>query len=164
MKLEFRELNQDDEADLWRMLTFAAHEEMLEAVRNQPVLAHYVEGWGRIGDGGCVALLNSVVIGAAWWRLWTGEARGFGFTDAATPELAISVAPQWRGQGIGTQLLDWALEVARIDYAALSLSVREENPAVRLYQRMGFIEVPSSRRINRAGSVSFNMLLDFDGD
>jgi hypothetical protein len=40
------------------------------------------------------------------------------------------------------------------------LSVRETNPAVRLYERLGFKLVPGSEKTNRVGTRSFNLLLE----
>ena len=73
-----------------------------------------------------------------------------------TPELAIAVLPDHIGQGIGTQLLKHLLEAARKVYPAVMLSVRQNNPAWHLYERMGFQVVDTA--LNRVGSESFVML------
>ncbi len=49
------------------------------------------------------------------------------------------------------------LEAARGRYPALALSVREGNPAVRLYERFGFVE--ERRVVNRVGGASLVMRL-----
>ena len=85
-------------------------------------------------------------IGAAWLRLWPGPETGYGFLDRATPELAMAVRPERRGQGIGTCLLDALLDRASQRYRAVSLSVALDNPAVALYQRLGFRAIASRRR------------------
>ena len=41
----------------------------------------------------------------------------------------------------------------------LNLSVRSENPARRLYERLGFRDIPGSAVTNRAGGVSIGMAL-----
>ena len=46
--------------------------------------------------------------------------------------------PGYRGQGIGTRLLIVLLDAASERYDAASLSVQADNPALRLYQRLGF--------------------------
>lgn len=113
---------------------------------DRPELACYVDGWGRYGDDGVVAVDEStrVDIGAAWLRLWPGPETGYGFIDRATPELGIAVRPEHRGRGIGTCLLDALLERTAPRYRAVSLSVSLDNPAVALYQRFGFRAIAES--------------------
>jgi ribosomal protein S18 acetylase RimI-like enzyme len=41
----------------------------------------------------------------------------------------------------------------------LNLSVRTENPAHRLYERLGFRDIPGSAVTNRAGGMSIGMAL-----
>lgn len=63
----------------------------------------------------------------------------YGHIDNGTPSLAISLLPEYRGQGTGTQLLNGLLCLLRENgYQRASLSVQKENPALRLYQRTGF--------------------------
>jgi GNAT superfamily N-acetyltransferase len=78
-------------------------------------------------------------VGVAWLRLWSRGSEGYGFVDTETPELSMAVRPEHRGRGIGTQLLDRLLAEADRSYRAVSLSVSDGNPAVRLYQRLGFV-------------------------
>ena len=101
--------------------------------------SRYVRGWGRAGDTALIALEGGFAVGAAWYRLFEPEEPGYGFVDAATPELAIAVVPSKRGHGIGEQLLAALLERAReAGHTALSLSVEPGNPARKLYERHGF--------------------------
>jgi GNAT superfamily N-acetyltransferase len=112
------------------------------SVVEQPELARYVSSWGRRGDEGIIALdSNGDAIGAAWLRLWSDHDHGYGFIDTVTPELSIAVRPDARGCGIGTQLLRRLLQRADESYDRVSLSVSAQNPAVRLYQRLGFASV-----------------------
>lgn len=97
-------------------------------------------------------------MGAAWVRLWTGDTKGFGYVDATIPELAIATIPAYQGNGIGTHLLKQLLAAAGGRYPAVSLNVRTDNPAASLYERIGFVPVAGSERVNRAGDISFNML------
>jgi ribosomal protein S18 acetylase RimI-like enzyme len=113
-----------------------------------PRIARYLTGWGRPGDGAVIAVGDDGRrLGAAWYRLFSEEQPGFGFVDAKTPEISIAVVPTFRGQGIGTALLAGLVERARHEgFDALSLSVSPENPAVRLYERAGFVRVESRDR------------------
>lgn len=102
--------------------------------------SRYIDDWGqRFGDQGMVALKEpGYFLGASWLRLFSHEAPGYGYVDDLTPELSVSVLPEWRGCGIGTQLIVATLEQARLQFPAVSLSVTPGNPAQRLYQRLGF--------------------------
>jgi len=137
-----------DEDFLWRMLVEAASwrpgEPRLTAseLRAQPSHALYLESWGRAGDAGVIAQAGSAPVGAAWWRVFSEERHGYGFIEAAVPELSIGVLADMRGRGVGTALLQALIEQAREGgVPALSLSVEGENPALRLYRRLGFTAV-----------------------
>jgi ribosomal protein S18 acetylase RimI-like enzyme len=110
---------------------------------NRPEIAKYVTAWGRGGDLGFVAInvSSGQPIGAAWLRLLTGDEKGYGYVDDETPELAMAVLPEYRGQGIGLDLLRHLLRSARTVYRAVCLSVSVDNPARRLYERAGFERV-----------------------
>ena len=51
----------------------------------------------------------------------------------------IALLPAWRGRGIGRALLDEVCEEARAGGRAINLQVELNNPAYRLYIRMGFV-------------------------
>ncbi len=103
-----------------------------------PELRCYVENWGKPDDIGFVASVDGKPIGAVWIRLFTGDQRGYGYVDDATPELSIALLPEYRRQGIGSQLMAHLLDHVKLRYPAICLSVSVENPAKRLYQRLGF--------------------------
>jgi ribosomal protein S18 acetylase RimI-like enzyme len=50
----------------------------------------------------------------------------------------IALAPPYRGRGIGTALLGALMEEASASGRALSIHVEMNNPARRLYERLGF--------------------------
>lgn len=161
-----REAGAGDADFLWQMLLYASHsdEEGVsdpDVLRRKPELARYVDGFGRDGDLGVIAIEASSKqpVGAAWLRLWNGADRGYGYVDAAIPELAIATAPDHRGAGAGTLLVAHLLALAFARFDAVSLSVRLENPARRLYDRFGFQLVPGSDKPNRVGGRSGVMLL-----
>ncbi|MBW4511576.1 MAG: GNAT family N-acetyltransferase [Scytonematopsis contorta HA4267-MV1] len=64
--------------------------------------------------------------------------QGYGYINNETPELSIAVLPEYRKRGIGTQLIVHLLDRIKNLYPAISLSVSLENPALRLYQCLGF--------------------------
>ena len=50
----------------------------------------------------------------------------------------ISILPEFRGDGVGTQLLRELQDEARAAGKSLSIHVEKFNPALRLYERLGF--------------------------
>jgi ribosomal protein S18 acetylase RimI-like enzyme len=118
----------------------AGHAPFPSDIVNEPKIARYVTGWGRENDAGFAAVDLSTLapVGAAWIRLFSRDNQGYGLVDEQTPELSIALLPAHRNQGLGTLLLNQFISDAGLRYNAISLSVSAENPAVRLYQRLGF--------------------------
>ncbi|MCL2567872.1 MAG: GNAT family N-acetyltransferase [Oscillospiraceae bacterium] len=87
------------------------------------------------GDLASVAEQDGVIIGIAWTRVIPA----FGHIDAETPELAISVLPEYRNQGVGADLMAHLFAQLRAKgYTHTSLAVQKANPACRFYQRLGY--------------------------
>lgn len=148
MSYLIRPLGSTDQAMLWDMLYLALYvppdvPPLPREIVYKPELAKYVQDWGKEGDMGLVASLHEsqAVVGIAWLRLFQRNNQGYGYVDDETPELAIAVLPNYRNQGIGTELLTQLCDQARDRYAAISLSVSTPNPALRLYRRLGFEDV-----------------------
>lgn len=151
---------------LWQMLYYASHSDEdgvvdANALKPRPELARYVSGWGRDTDLGVVVCEAAAgrAVGAAWFRLLTGEERGYGWVDDSIPELAIATEPEHRGTGAGTLLLVHLLNLTLDRFPTVCLSCRMQNPARRLYERMGFVLVPGSEKPNRVGGTSGIMTL-----
>lgn len=143
-KTIIRPLTPADQAFLWEMLFLSLYvrpggEAFAREILRTPELARYAEDWGRAGDIGFVAEdASEKPIGAAWMRLFTADAKGYGYVDDQTPELGMAIMPEFRGKGIGTLLLDRLLKSANGKYDFVSLSVDTSNPALRLYKKFGF--------------------------
>ena len=164
MTFSLRPLTPADEGFLWEMLYYAAHmddegDKTPADARRNPFLAKFAQDWGVDGDLGLAAVdtVSGRPVGAAWVRLLTGPQRSYDVVDDTVPELAIAVRPESVGQGIGTRLLVALLDTARPVYPAIVLSVRDDNPARRLYERLGFVAV--DRITNRVGTPSQVMVV-----
>lgn len=117
-----------------------------EELLNLPHIKKYSEGWGRKGDRAIIAFEDHLPVGAAWYRLFTENQKGYGYVDDKTPELGIAVINKGRGRGIGNLLMEKLIETASRDgYTSLSLSVDPKNiQAVKLYRKLGFDRCGSS--------------------
>ena len=139
MNITYRAIEKSDEPFLWEMLYQALYVPAGESPFPREILQHpgikiYVENWGEVSDQGLVALNDDRPVGAVWVRL----IKAYGFVDDDIPELTIAVLPEFRGRGIGSNLMTELFSIISQKYKAVSLSVTAENPAMKLYQRLGF--------------------------
>lgn len=103
-----------------------------------PELLKYHKDFGRPGDL-AVTAEDTVTTGIAWLRLFPENDPGYGFVAGDIPELGVSVLPARRGEGIGGELVRLLEQAAFADgVRAISLSVNTDNPAMRLYARIGY--------------------------
>lgn len=118
-----------------------------------PEIYVYVKDFGGEHDCGVAALAGKKIIGAAWSRIIPA----YGNLDERTPELAVSVLPQHRGQGVGVAMMLELFELLRAKgYERTSLSVQQDNPAVRFYQRLGY-EI-TAEKLDHAGHEDYIMV------
>ena len=119
----------------------------------EPEIFVYIKDFEGEDDCGIVAEYDGQIVGSAWTRIITA----YGHIDNKTPELAISVLPNWRGQGIGSKMMISLFELLRErGYQQTSLSVQKDNPAVRFYERLGY-EIADDR-VDHANHEDFVMI------
>ena len=102
----------------------------------KPELRVYTDDFGsRRGDYCLVADFAGKVVGAVWTRIMND----YGHVDDETPSFAISLHKEYRGQGIGSQLMVKMLELLKWEgYDRASLAVQKANYAVKMYKKVGF--------------------------
>lgn len=102
----------------------------------QPELKLYYEGFGTGRADYCiVADDEGKVVGAVWTRIMND----YGHIDDETPSFAISLYKEYRGQGIGTKLMEEMLDFLKEKgYERASLAVQKANYAVKMYKNVGF--------------------------
>jgi len=157
--IQIRPARQDDLEILWDFLAIAAYEPDAAAARALPVVAAHLAGWKRSQDFGFIAERDGVPIGATWARQFSPDEAPPFYVDERTPELSIGVKDGVRGLGIGERLLRELIAEAGRREVGLCLNVRDTNPALRLYERMGFEIVEGSAVRNRVGGLSIGMVL-----
>ena len=102
----------------------------------RPELRIYYDDFGSGPADHClVAEAAGRVVGAVWTRIMND----YGHVDNGTPSFAISLIPEYRGQGIGTRLMREMLSLLKENgYRQASLAVQKANYAVRMYKSVGF--------------------------
>jgi GNAT superfamily N-acetyltransferase len=148
---------------IFSFLTLAARMaesgEPIQKALSDKQLTKYWQRWGQPSDLGVVAVRSGdgVAISCAWLRQLPADDAGF--VAEGVLELAIGTVDGERGRGVGRQVLAHLLELARERAHGVSLSVRADNPAVRLYQAFGF--QTTAELTNRVGTRSLSMMLAF---
>lgn len=165
MKLSDYKIRPETEKDidfLWEMLyqsifVVEGKEKPSREILNQPDLKKYLWEWGRKGDIAIIVTDSKEnPIGAIWTRLFDETNKTYGYINEKTPVLSMALLPEFRGKGIGTILLNEMIRKAKnFGFNSLSLSVDPKNPALRLYERLGFVKVG----IN---GTSWDMMKTFD--
>lgn len=107
-----------------------------KSIINQPELQVYIAGFGKKKDDiGLIAEVDKRAVGAVWVRIMND----YGHIDNDTPSFAISVYKDYRGLGIGTNLMKEMVRILKDrGYKQASLAVQKANYAVRMYQKTGF--------------------------
>ena len=107
-----------------------------KSIINQPELQVYIADFGKEKDDiGLVAEVDKKAVGAVWVRIMND----YGHIDNETPSFAVSLYKDYRGFGIGTDLMKEMLRILKDrGYKQASLSVQKANYAVRMYQKTGF--------------------------
>lgn len=77
---------------------------------------------------------EGIAVGRLWIDEWKDQIR---LVD-------IALMPDWRGRGVGTQLLHEVLERGSRAGKPVTIHVEAYNPALRLYERLGFEKVDTN--------------------
>ena len=109
------------------------------SIIEQPELKIYYEDFGSGRADHCiVADDDGKVIGAVWTRIMND----YGHVDDDTPSFAISLYKEYRGQGIGTRMMNEMLALLKEKgFERASRAVQKANYAVRMYENVGFRKI-----------------------
>lgn len=102
---------------------------------DQPELQIYINEFGKEDDNALVAEVDGKIIGAVWTRIMND----YGHIDDDTPSFAISLYKEYRGLGIGTEMMKQMIAILKKKgYKKASLAVQQANYAIKMYQQVGF--------------------------
>ena len=114
------------------------------SILDQPELRVYIDDFGSQKWDHClVADCDGKVVGAVWTRI----INDYGHVDDGTPSFAISLYKEYRGKGIGTQMMVKMLELLKKQgFRRASLAVQKANYAVKMYKQVGFRTVAENEQ------------------
>ena len=110
-------------------------------ILQSPDILKIMKDWGnRKGDIFLICQKDDgKLLGSVWYRFWENNNHSYGFVDENTPEIGIGVVKDFRRFGIGTELMNQIIKFSKNKgICSLSLSVESNNPAIYLYNKMGF--------------------------
>ena len=107
-----------------------------KSIVDAPELQVYISGFGsKPHDIALIAEVENKAIGAVWVRIMND----YGHIDDETPSIAISLYKEYRGLGIGTEMMKTMLNGLKDrGYRQASLAVQKANYAVKMYHKVGF--------------------------
>ena len=107
-----------------------------KSIVDAPELQMYISGFGsEPHDVVLIAEADNKAVGAVWVRIMND----YGHIDDETPSFAISLYKEYRGLGIGTEMMMDMLAILKDrGYRQASLAVQKANFAVKMYRRVGF--------------------------
>ena len=107
-----------------------------KSIVNAPELQVYISGFGlEPHDIALIAEIDNKAVGAVWVRIMND----YGHIDDETPSFAISLYKEYRGLGIGTEMMKAMLAILKDrGYKQASLAVQKANYAVEMYRKIGF--------------------------
>ena len=136
---------------------------MLEATP-LPQTRDFVMGMIAKGNPQFVAVIGDEVIG------WCDIDRHFFPSRAHRGRLGMGILPDYRGKGLGRQLIETTLKAAKeAGFARIELDVYEDNArAIALYEKLGFAREGVIRRAARIdgrfiNAIGMALLFDEDG-
>ena len=114
--------------------------EVSKTLTDIPILSIYEQFYGFTSkDLGLYTLVDNQLAGAVWIRRLNVDHGSNGYVDDTTPVMNIAVIPEFRNAGLGSMMLEQLFVEAGALHESISLSVQCDSPAVRFYERHGFV-------------------------
>ncbi len=93
-------------------------------------LSKYTDFYGFTNkDLGLYALVDNEIAGAIWSRRLNHD---------ETPRLSVAIIPKFKGQGVGSFMMEQFLQEAASLYDALEINITEKQKSMKFYEQFGF--------------------------
>ena len=116
--------------------------ESVDMASGKEYMTYIMEQLSDIEDISCRPMMGEYILyyrGKVVGAVWTRIMDDYGHVDDDTPSFAISLYKEYRGQGIGSQLMVKMLGLLKWQgYDRASLAVQKANYAVKMYKDVGF--------------------------
>lgn len=128
------------------MLHFSARvDEVGKTLEDFRELDMYSKFYGLTAkDLGLYALVGNKIAGAVWLRELKKESNSNAYVDDKTPVLNIAVKPEFRGQGIGSAMLEQLFLEAGSFFQQISVSVLNDKKIIAYFEKLGFSQLENS--------------------
>ncbi len=139
--VRFRPIEEDDEPLLRRIYASTRADEMAAVPWSEAEKAAFVSGQFEAQHKYYQEVFPSAEFSIVEKD---GEPIGRLYIDRREDEhrlIDIALLPEWRGKGVGSELMRGVLDEAREAGKLVRIHVEQDNPAMRLYKRLGFEEI-----------------------
>lgn len=154
-----------DEGFLWEMLyqsfyAFPRETSKLGTILEPLEVSQYLKDWGKPDDCGFIVLdvRNRQPIGAAWFRLLTGDEKGYGYVSDSTPEMIFAILPAYQILEIKLSLLNYLLSVAQTRFSSISIRVTSEHSLWGLSKLLSFQDANKKLRFEAVTQTQRSMV------
>ena len=121
-------------------------DEVGKTINDIPELETYTKLYGLTSkDLGLYALKENKITGAVWLRILKESDNSNAFIDDKTPVLTIAVKPEFRGEGIGSAMIEQLLLEAGSIFEKVSISILNNERTVKYFEKFGFCKLENSQ-------------------
>lgn len=139
--ISFRQTTDDDRELLYRIYVSTRAEELAHVPWTEAQKEEFLRMQFQLQD----TYYRQYIAGTRFEMiLLDGQPAGRLYVDRRESEIRlvdIALLPEFRGRGIGTAILGDLINESNSSGKPLTIHVEKNNPAMRLYQRLGFLKV-----------------------
>jgi len=109
--------------------------------KDERELKKYTEFYGlTTKDLGLYALVDNKIAGAIYSRILNPD---------ELPTLSVAIVPEFKGEGIGSFMMDQFLQEAATMYDGLSIDVSAKPKSLKFYEKFGFTKDSESFKLTK---------------